>query len=144
MNIRYYFIPLMILISICSCNDMKYKLTVGDNNLMVECILSKVKVRSVSENDKNTFNIKVDKLTSIYGDIELINRTSSDVKYNLKNYYLIYGNKTSSHLYIDSYADYILMDSILKPGEHLKKSVYWVFDGEIKASVLKELKLIVK
>ncbi|WP_298269793.1 hypothetical protein, partial [Geobacter sp.] len=87
---------------------------------------------------------RVDKLTYVYAKIEIINYSNLPTKYNIGRYYLSYNNKISSGIYIDSVANYLIVESILKPNEKITKSVYWVFQEALNPDDLKNIKFIAR
>jgi hypothetical protein len=142
MDIKYLLVPLLMVITVGSCNKMDYKTTMENDKIRVECTLQRLKVCRVSEEDKNTFSIASDTLSTVYGDIDITNLTRGEVTYNLKNYRLVLSDNISSDLCIDSFVDFLLVDKVLRAGEHLRESVYWVFKGKLDTADIGELKLI--
>lgn len=132
-----------IMVSCASGTDVNYEVANNNRGIDATSKLYKIEIRDVSRNDKNNFEIKTDKLTYIYGKIKIENTLKTINRYNLGQYRLSINNETSSGIYVDSVASYIIRDEVIRPNETTIKSVYWVFDRAILPKDMRNIKLVI-
>ena len=146
-RIKYYFrFALMLLTFVMlSCDSTIHfsrDLEIKDDALSVHCHISKIQIKHFSEKDKKLFSIKQDKLSFVYAELTLSNTKSDNVTYDLNDYFLYVGKSISSGIYIDSVASQLIVEKTIKPGQEVKASVYWVFDGALGVDKLSKLEII--
>lgn len=142
-NLAIIFFVIVSIISCARSKTIDVNLGIIDKDLKVNCNLNRIYTRNVDELTKRIYP-RVDKLTYVYAKIEIINYSNLPTKYNIGRYYLSYNNKISSGIYIDSVANYLIVESILKPNEKITKSVYWVFQEALNPDDLKNIKFIAR
>lgn len=141
---RLFLVLLVLMISCVPADKIQHDCQLESEGLKTICKLTKIKIQSLTEEEREIFNIKTDKRTIIYGEIEITNMKNQDTIVNLGNYFLIVNGRLSSKLYIDSSADFMLQDQLLKAGESIRQSVYWFFDGLLNMKDYKKIQLSFK
>jgi len=146
-GIKYYFrlaLMLLPLVMLACDSTIHFSRDIESKNdgLSVRCHISKINIKNVREKDKKLFGLKQDKLSFVYADITLTNTRTDNVKYDLNEYFLYAGNSISSGIYIDSVASQLIVERTIKPGQEIKASVYWVFDGVLGVDGLSKLEII--
>jgi hypothetical protein len=119
-------------------------IAVETDGLQISCAFKKIKIRTVSAEDKTRFQKRTDKESYVYGEIVLSNKSNTEKTYNLRSYYISVNEQLSSKIYIDSIADYIILEKTLKPNEVIKYPVYWVMEGVLKEDDLLKAKIVVQ
>jgi len=135
---------IMLCVSVLSAAKSYSAILVETDEVQLSCTLKNIKIRSVSAEDRTLFQKRSDKESYVYGELVLINKSNTEKTYNLRNYYIFVNEMLSSKIYIDSVADYIILEKMLKPNEVVKYSVYWVMEGVLKEEDLLKAKIVVQ
>jgi hypothetical protein len=135
---------ILVCVSVLSVGKSFAAVSAEADGLQITCTFKKIKIRTVSAEDKTLFQKRADKESYVYGELVLSNKSNTEKTYNLRNYYISVNEQLGSKIYIDSIADYIILEKTLKPNEVVKYPVYWVMEGVLKEDDLLKAKIVVQ
>lgn len=135
---------ILVCVSVLSAGKSFAAILVEADGLQISCTFKKIKIHSLTEDEKPRLNIKFDKVTFVYAELIVTNDSDVTKTYNLKKYFIAIDGKESREINIDSIAYFLIQEKVIKPKAVDKYSVYWVMEGVLKEEDLLKAKIVVQ
>jgi hypothetical protein len=125
---------LLSTMTICSCSKgvlIDRHIEVDSDSIKVSCTLQRI----------TPFGL--DTSSVVHAELTINNKTNRVLVFNLHELSLIFPNRKSSGPYIDSFADVLIKDEILKESEFVRHKVYWAIKPPVSASEIEQAALTI-